>query len=55
MATKAQFDKKGETIGTYWTNINKKIKPRDSIHELKIPSINPPKCEKNSKKMAEIG
>ena len=54
MATKVQCDKKGEKIGTYWTNINKKIKPRYLIYQLKIPGMNPPKFEKDSKRMAII-
>ena len=56
MNYKVQFSKKGEKIGTYWTNINKEVKPRDYIQQIKIPGSDPSKYRrKNSKKMAKIG
>ena len=53
--TKIQNEKRGGKISTYWTNINKNIKPRDIIQQLKIPGTNPTKSLKRSKKMAKIG
>lgn len=54
-ATKVQNTKQGEKISKYWVNINKETKPREYIHQLKIPDSNPPKYETRSERMAEIG
>lgn len=44
----------GETLGGIWSILNKEKKPRDYIHRLKIPNSNPPKYERNSRRMADL-
>ena len=52
---KARFDREGESITKYWSNLNKENKPRDPIYSLKIPHSTPPEYTNNPEKMADIG
>lgn len=53
-STKTHNALAGETIGRYWSNLNKKNTPREFIYQLKDPHSNPIAYESDSKKMAEI-
>ena len=52
---KAHFNREGESITKYWSNLNKENKPRDPIYSLKIPHSTPPEYTNNPEKMADIG
>jgi hypothetical protein len=44
----------GEKMGGIWSAQGKEKKPRNPIHKLKIPNVNPPQYECHSKRMAEL-
>lgn len=44
----------GEKLGGIWSAMSKKRKPRDLIRRLKIPNTEPPRYERNSKRMANL-
>lgn len=50
--SQAKWAAEGETISKYWSKINSVKKPRDAIHQLRIPNTN---CfATRSDKMADI-
>ena len=44
----------GEKMGGIWSAMSKSKKPRDLIRRLKIPNTEPPRYERNSKRMANL-
>ena len=44
----------GEKMGGTWSAMSKVRKPRDYIRHLKIPNSDPPKYERNTKRMANL-
>ena len=50
----ARYGLEGEEINRYWSEVNREVKPRDLVHELKVPESEPAKYKKRSDKMANI-
>ena len=44
----------GETLGGVWSSLSKEKKPRDYLRRLKIPNSQPPKYERDSRRMADL-
>ena len=44
----------GEKLGGIWSAMSKSKKPRDLIRRLKVPNTEPPRYERNSKRMANL-
>jgi hypothetical protein len=51
---RASLAYQGEKLGGAWSAINKERKPRDLIYRLKIPNLNPPTYERESRRMAKL-
>lgn len=52
--TRATLSNQGERLGGAWTAINKERKPRDLLYHLKIPGLNPPRFEQDTRGMVKL-
>lgn len=52
--TRATLSNQGEWLGGAWTAINKERKPRDLLYHLKIPGLNPPRFEQDTRGMVKL-
>jgi Reverse transcriptase (RNA-dependent DNA polymerase) len=50
----AELANHGERPGGVWSAMSREKKPRDIIHQLKVPKTNPPQYECNTQKMANL-